>query len=102
MYPLHTTNLSAFSQSLFSGLAFFLLLSLYSPVQVERSQEITLERIEIIRDPGSTIDRVEAMVGIVIAITKRGKYINSTKMNGCFGPFDTFRAHAQHAGKYQG
>jgi len=54
-----------------------------------------IERVEVIRGPGSALYGADAFAGVINVITKSGDDIESTRVSGSWGSFDTGRASLQ-------
>lgn len=65
-------------------------------------QTAMIERIEVIRGPGSALYGADAFAGVINVITKHGGDINGTRMAGRAGSFDTYGAMLQHGNVYDG
>lgn len=61
-----------------------------------------IERIEVIRGPGSAIYGADAYSGVINIITKDGQDINGTLLGARAGSFDTHGAWLQHGSSYAG
>ena len=59
-----------------------------------------VERIEIIRGPGSALYGANAMTGIINVVTMMGNEINGTQVSASVGSFDTGRANVLHGKRY--
>lgn len=61
-----------------------------------------VERVEVIRGPGSALYGADAFAGVINIITKKAKDINGTKMGVRAGNADTQSAWGQHSAKWAG
>ena len=61
-----------------------------------------IQRIEVIRGPGSAVYGADAFAGVINVITKRANDINGTNIGGRVGIWDTQSGWAQHGGKWAG
>ena len=61
-----------------------------------------IQRIEVIRGPGSAVYGADAFAGVINIITKRANDINGTKIGGRVGTWDTQSGWAQHGGQWAG
>ncbi len=59
-----------------------------------------IEKIEIIRGPGSALYGADAFAGIINIITKTGEEMAGTQVGVSAGSFDTYQAWVQHGGEY--
>lgn len=59
-----------------------------------------VERIEIIRGPGSALYGANAFTGIINVVTMRGNDINGTQVSAGGGSFDSGRANILHGKRY--
>ena len=59
-----------------------------------------IEKVEIIRGPGSSLYGSNAVLGIVNVITKRGKSINGLELSGQTGSFDTQKARITYGDQF--
>jgi len=48
-----------------------------------------IERVEVVRGPGSTIYGNNAFFGVINVVTRRGRDINGTELSGAYGSYDT-------------
>jgi iron complex outermembrane receptor protein len=53
-----------------------------------------IDRVEIIRGPGSVLYGNNAFFGVVNVITRQGKQVNGVEVSGEYGSFDTYKARA--------
>lgn len=60
----------------------------------------SIERIEVIRGPGSAMHGADAFAGVINIITKTGKNISGTKTGLRAGSFDTQAGWIEHGGTY--
>ncbi len=58
-----------------------------------------IERVEVVRGPGSAIYGADAFAGVVNLVTKSAGDIGGTEIGGLAGSFDTYDAHLLHGGK---
>ena len=61
-----------------------------------------IERIEVIRGPGSAVYGADAFAGVINIITKTAQDINGTEIGARRGSFDTWDAWALHGGTWAG
>jgi len=50
-----------------------------------------IDRIEVIRGPGSVLYGNNAFFGVINVITRQGKQLNGAEVSGAFGTFDTYQ-----------
>jgi outer membrane receptor protein involved in Fe transport len=62
----------------------------------------SIERIEVIRGPGSAIYGADAFAGVINIITKTKENINGTKLGSRAGSFDTYDGWALHGDTWGG
>jgi len=62
----------------------------------------SIERLEIIRGPGSAMHGADAFAGVINIITKTGENIHGTKAGARAGSFDTQAGWVEHGGSYGG
>jgi len=60
----------------------------------------SIERIEVIRGPGSAVYGADAFAGVINIITKDASEIGGTKVGGRTGSFDSQETWLQHGGSY--
>lgn len=70
--------------------------------QLHNIQLNNVERIEVIRGPGSAVYGADALAGVVNIVTKTGKGINGTEVGARAGSFDTYDGWLLHGGEYAG
>ncbi|MDX2417064.1 MAG: TonB-dependent receptor [Xanthomonadales bacterium] len=58
-----------------------------------------IERLELIRGPGSALYGSAAMLGVVNIITKRGRDISGVEFNAQYGSFDTYKIRASYGAR---
>ena len=51
-----------------------------------------IDRVEIIRGPGSVLYGNNAVFGVINVITRQGKQVNGVEVSGEYGSFDTYKA----------
>lgn len=61
-----------------------------------------IDRVEIIRGPGSAMFGADASAGVINVITKTAGKIQQSELGGRAGSFNTQTAWAQHGGSWQG
>lgn len=61
-----------------------------------------IERLEIIRGPGSALYGADAFAGVINIVTKKAKDINGTKLGVRAGEFDNQSGWAQQSGEWAG
>jgi iron complex outermembrane receptor protein len=61
-----------------------------------------IERIEVIRGPGSAVYGADAFAGVINIVTKTSKDINGTEVGARAGSFDTYDGWFLHGGEYGG
>ncbi len=61
-----------------------------------------IQRIEIIRGPGSAVYGADAFAGVINIITKTSEDISGTEIGGRYGSFDTWDGWLLHGGTYKG
>ena len=61
-----------------------------------------IQRIEVIRGPGSAMYGADAFAGVINIITKKANDIDGTVIGGRGGSWDTYSGWAQHGGKWAG
>ncbi len=61
-----------------------------------------IQRIEIIRGPGSAVYGADAFAGVINIITKRANDIDGTNVGGRVGNWDSQSGWAQHGGNWAG
>jgi iron complex outermembrane receptor protein len=61
-----------------------------------------VERVEIIRGPGSALFGADASAGVINVITKTAGKIEDSELGGRVGSFNTKTAWAQHGGSWHG
>jgi outer membrane receptor for ferrienterochelin and colicins len=59
-----------------------------------------IDRIEIIKGPGSSLYGTNAFVGVVIVITKRGRDIKGAEVSGEASSFNTYRSRLSYGNKF--
>ncbi len=60
-----------------------------------------IERIEIIRGPGSSLYGSNAFFAVVNIITKRGRDLRGAEISGAAASFDTFKGRLSYGNKFQ-
>ena len=58
-----------------------------------------IERLELIRGPGSALYGSAAMLGVVNIITKRGRDISGVEFNAQYGSFDTYKIRGSYGAR---
>lgn len=61
-----------------------------------------IQRIEVIRGPGSAVYGADAFAGVINIITKTALDIDGTELGGRYGSFDTWDGWLLHGGIYKG
>jgi len=61
-----------------------------------------IERVEIIRGPGSSLYGSNAFFGVINIITKRGRELKGTEVSGEAGSFKTYKGRLTYGDRYQG
>lgn len=61
-----------------------------------------IERVEVIRGPGSAVYGADAFAGVINIITKKAKDINGTQLGVRAGNWDTQSGWGQHGGQWAG
>ena len=59
-----------------------------------------IDRVEIIKGPGSSLYGTNAFFGVVNVITKRGRDIKGTEVSGEAGSFNTYRSRLTYGNKF--
>ena len=59
-----------------------------------------IDRIEIIKGPGSSLYGPHALFGVVNVIMKRGRDINGARVSGEASSFNTYRSHLSYGNKF--
>ncbi len=70
--------------------------------QLNNVQINNVERIEIIRGPGSAVYGADAFAGVINIVTKTAGDIDGTEFGARAGSFDTYDGWFLHGGKYGG
>ena len=70
--------------------------------QLDNIQINDIERIEVIRGPGSAVYGADAFAGVINIVTKTSKDINGTEVGARAGSFDTYDGWLLHGGEYGG
>ena len=70
--------------------------------QLDNIQINDIERIEVIRGPGSAVYGADAFAGVINIVTKTSKDINGTEVGARAGSFDTYDGWFLHGGEYGG
>ena len=60
-----------------------------------------IDRVEIIRGPGSSLYGSNAFFGVINIITKRGRNLKGTEVSGEAGSFDTYKGRVSYGNRYQ-
>ncbi|OGW55441.1 MAG: hypothetical protein A2Y81_02375 [Nitrospirae bacterium RBG_13_43_8] len=60
-----------------------------------------IERVEIIRGPGSSLYGTNAFFGVINIITKQGRDFKGTEISGEAGSFDTYKGRLSYGNKFQ-
>jgi iron complex outermembrane receptor protein len=60
-----------------------------------------IDRVEIIRGPGSVLYGNNAFFGVVNVITRQGKDLNGLEVAGSYGSFDTFQGRASYGRSFK-
>ncbi|MDD1633656.1 MAG: TonB-dependent receptor plug domain-containing protein, partial [Methylococcaceae bacterium] len=60
-----------------------------------------IERVEIIRGPGSSLYGSNAFFGVINIITPRGRDLKGTEVSGEVGSFDTYKGRISYGNRYQ-
>jgi outer membrane receptor for ferrienterochelin and colicins len=55
-----------------------------------------IDRVEIIRGPGSVLYGNNAVFGVINVITRQGRQLNGTEVSGEYGSFDTYKARVTY------
>ncbi len=61
-----------------------------------------IERVEVVRGPGSAVYGADAFAGVINIITKKARDINGTQIGVRAGNWDTQSAWGQHGGQWAG
>ena len=72
------------------------------PLFVFRMPVANIERIEVIRGPGSAVYGADAFAGVVNIVTKKASDIDSSEVGVRLGSFDTFNAWGLHSTQIKG
>lgn len=59
-----------------------------------------IDRIEIIRGPGSALYGNNAFLAVVNVITRRGKQLNGAEVSGEYGEYDTYKARVTYGKQF--
>lgn len=59
-----------------------------------------IERVEVIRGPGSSLYGNNAFFGVVNVITRRGRDFNGAEVSGSYGSFDTWTGRASYGQRF--
>lgn len=70
--------------------------------QLNSVQMYNIERIELIRGPGSAVYGTDALTGVINIVTKTATDINGTELGARAGSFDTYDGWFLHGGQYGG
>jgi len=60
-----------------------------------------IDRVEIIRGPGSSLYGSNALFAVVNVITKRGRDLKSAEVSSDAGSYDTYKARVSYGNRYQ-
>jgi outer membrane receptor for ferrienterochelin and colicins len=60
-----------------------------------------VERVEIIRGPGSALYGNNAFFGVINVITREGKQVNGAEVTGEYGSFDTYKARVTYGKRFE-
>jgi outer membrane receptor for ferrienterochelin and colicins len=60
-----------------------------------------IERVEIIRGPGSSIYGSNALLAVINVITRKGKDLRGFEVSGSAGSFDTYEGRASYGNKWE-
>jgi outer membrane receptor for ferrienterochelin and colicins len=60
-----------------------------------------IDRIEVIRGPGSSLYGSNAFFAVVNIITKRGRDLKGTEVSGADGSFNTYKGRVSYGNKFQ-
>jgi len=61
-----------------------------------------IDRVEIIRGPGSSLYGSNAFFGVINIITKRGRDLKGVEVSGEAGSFQTYKGRVSYGDRYQG
>ncbi|MGH8609547.1 MAG: TonB-dependent receptor plug domain-containing protein [Gammaproteobacteria bacterium] len=61
-----------------------------------------IQRIEVIRGPGSAVYGADAFAGVINIVTKTSEDLSGTEIGGRYGSFDTWDGWLLHGGTYKG
>lgn len=78
--------------------------NVYDSVLIETGFNIDIDlidRIEVIRGPGSSLYGSNAFFGILNIITKKGEHFNSLEVSGEAGSFDTYKGRISLGNKFK-
>jgi outer membrane receptor for ferrienterochelin and colicins len=59
-----------------------------------------VERVEVVRGPGSAIYGSNAFFGVVNIVTRRGADINGAEISGAYGSFDTYKGRFTYGNRF--
>lgn len=60
----------------------------------------TIDRVEVVRGPSSSLYGTNAFFGVINVITKRGRDIRGAELSGEVGSFDTYRGRATYGDRF--
>jgi len=60
-----------------------------------------IDRVEIIRGPGSSLYGSNAFFGVINVITRRGRDLKGTEVSGATGSFNTYKGRLTYGNRYQ-
>ncbi len=60
-----------------------------------------IDRVEIIRGPGSSLYGSNAFFGVINIITRRGRDLKGTEVSGEAGSFNTYKGRLSYGNRYQ-
>lgn len=73
-----------------------------APIGTEFPVDVDLiERIEIIRGPGSSLYGTNAFFGVINVITRQGTDLQGTEVSGSAGSFDTYSGRVSYGNEFQ-
>ena len=60
-----------------------------------------IERVEVIRGPGSSLYGNNAMLGVINVITRRGRDLNGVEVSGAYGSNDTWTGRLSYGSRFK-